>query len=607
MITAFLLLILGGELYREEVVLDGFNVTFTLSAIAQDDDGLVAGNSLSARFELRDVASGQPLSGAWPAAWMDPIKETGTAANNDCSARIRTFLGGDLFSRAEINLNTYHVVALNDDATITVIDPMYGFGGTRLKAMVQLPGKGGDWRLDREEDFLFVTVPEAHRLCVVDTASWKLVADLEMPVPPTDLAIQADGFYLWVAAGRQVLAVDTRDLEIAAAIPLPAAAHKLALSTDDRFVFAAVTNGIAVLDSASRHLLRVLETGSSPVDMAFSNAAGLLYATLEDGSIAALDAEAIQARLPAKVGIGRIRFPEKGYHGFVLNPLENCIQVLDTAVNRLTQIGYLEQTPHQMAFSDNLVYVTHAGSNIVLMVPRAQVGRDGEPLQVVDFPGGRHPVGRLPGNATRLVPAPGAEAVLIANPEDKAIYYYMEGMAAPKGQFSNAGRRPVAVLALDRSLRERGPGTYETTVLPRTPGTWIVPFFNDAPRLAHCFRVEIAPPETAAKTSVVRAVPLGGHRRVKLDTETRVRFRLLADPEKKPVLDAPDMTMLVSLAPGRWHHRFPATHLGEGIYEIRFTPREEGLYQVYPAAPSLGLFHVNPYLALLTTHKGGRP
>ena len=29
--------------------------------------------------------------------------------------------------------------------------------------------------------------------------------------------------------------------------------------------------------------------------------------------------------------------------------------------------------------------------------------------------------------------------MLVANPRDKAIYYYQEGMAAPMGQFSNYG------------------------------------------------------------------------------------------------------------------------------------------------------------------------
>ena len=45
----------------------------------------------------------------------------------------------ELLSRPELDLNTYYVLALNADATITVVDPLFGFGGTKLLALVALP------------------------------------------------------------------------------------------------------------------------------------------------------------------------------------------------------------------------------------------------------------------------------------------------------------------------------------------------------------------------------------------------------------------------------------------------------------------------------------
>ena len=32
---------------------------------------------------------------------------------------------------AELDLNQFYVLALNNDATITVVDPRFGFGGTK--------------------------------------------------------------------------------------------------------------------------------------------------------------------------------------------------------------------------------------------------------------------------------------------------------------------------------------------------------------------------------------------------------------------------------------------------------------------------------------------
>src|SRR6185436_8142912 len=63
-----------------------------------------------------------------------------------------------------------------------------------------------------------------------------------------------------------------------------------------------------------------------------------------------------------------------------------------------------------------------------------------------------------------IVPAPEEGAVLVANPADKMIYYYTEGMAAPMGSFQNYRRDPRALLVLDNSLAETASGVYSTTV-----------------------------------------------------------------------------------------------------------------------------------------------
>ena len=45
--------------------------------------------------------------------------------------------------------------------------------------------------------------------------------------------------------------------------------------------------------------------------------------------------------------------------------------------------------------------------------------------------------------------------MLVANAADQAVYYYREGMAAPMGTFKTYSCEPLAVMVVDRSLRER--------------------------------------------------------------------------------------------------------------------------------------------------------
>jgi len=81
-----------------------------------------------------------------------------------------------------------------------------------------------------------------------------------------------------------------------------------------------------------------------------------------------------------------------------------------------------------------------------------------------EFPAGQHPLDQfsLASFADTIVRAPGEDAVLVANPADKAIYYYKEGMAAPMGYFPNYGKEPRAVAVIDRTLRQIETGVYET-------------------------------------------------------------------------------------------------------------------------------------------------
>ena len=83
-----------------------------------------------------------------------------------------------------------------------------------------------------------------------------------------------------------------------------------------------------------------------------------------------------------------------------------------------------------------------------------------------------------------MVPAPEGNSVLVANPADRVIYYYSEGMAAPMGSFQNYRRNPRAVMVVDRSLREVTSGVYSTTTKLPKSGIYDVAFLLDSPRIA---------------------------------------------------------------------------------------------------------------------------
>ena len=77
-----------------------------------------------------------------------------------------------------------------------------------------------------------------------------------------------------------------------------------------------------------------------------------------------------------------------GRLAFVVHPAKNQVHILDSASNRIVQTADVEAEPDQVAFSEELAYVRHRGSEIVLMIPLKAVGEPGRPVPLVDFTGG---------------------------------------------------------------------------------------------------------------------------------------------------------------------------------------------------------------------------
>jgi YVTN family beta-propeller protein len=564
-------------------------------------------------LKVTDQLTGAPMSGLYPGGWMDRSavrRKLGEEAPADCKKKVESFLGGSMLSRPEVDLNVYYVLALNEDASISVVDPLFGYGNSRLLSMVFLASPGEDWVLSTDGRRLFVSMPEAGRIAVVDTSTWKVTGEVETGAHPRRLGLQPDGQYLWAATDIGVVAVAARDPrpQKAASIPTGAGGHDLAFSDDSRFAF--VTNEadgtVAVIDVAKLAVARQLPVGAKPVSIAWSSQAQAAYvSSAGDGSITAVDGTSPKprARIVATPGLGQIRFAPGGRLAFVVHPGANAVHIVDAASNRLIQTADVDPDPDQVAFSDELAYVRHRGSDAILMIPLKTVGEPGRPVSVVDFPGGQHPAGRTahPTPAAGIVQAPGAAAVLVANPEDQVIYFYKEGMAAPMGHFKNYGKQPRATLVVDRSLRETAPGVYETMAKLGDPGDYDVAFFVDSPKLVRCFPVKVAedPALAAARRPKLGVEPLGAPSTVTVGEDVALRFRLTDPVSGAPRTGLRDVRVLTFLSPGVWQRRQWAAEAAPGTYEIHFQPAEPGVYFVFLEVASAGLpYQKSPFLVL---------
>src|ERR1700752_29400 len=463
---------------------------------------LKAGEDVNIKFKVTDTNTGTPVKGLNLSAWLSVRVGDKATDAAQCREKIQSFLTGSMRARPDVDLNSYYILALNKSPDISVIDPLLGFGGSKLLTLVMMKSPGEDWVLTADREKLFVTLPLVNEVAVIDTRTWKVVNYLDTGVRPTSIALQQDQKYLWVGNDGEkgetsgVTVIDTSSLKVAAQIFTGAGRHEIAISNDNRFAFVSnrESGTVSLIDVAKLVRVKDVKVGSNPVSLALSELSKAVYVVSEkDGLVTVIDAQG-EVLTQIKVGPGArmVRFAPGGRYGFVVNTAANTVSIFDVASNRLLHDVKVGKAPDQVIFSDTFAFVRYLETETVAMIRLATIGTE---IDMTDFPGGQAipAKGSAPVRADSLVRAPEGNAVIVANPVDKQLYYYSEGMAAPMGNFQNYRREPMAVAVVDRSLRETAPGVYSTTVKLPASGDYDVAFLTDAPRIARCFETSADP------------------------------------------------------------------------------------------------------------------
>jgi YVTN family beta-propeller protein len=590
---------------------DGIAVEFSIEPIGSvkaKSSELMTETEATVRFRVAASEGGTPLSNLRPTAWIDRRQPGHLRGTRECREKVQSFLQSSFSKRADIDLNSYFILTLNHEPNISVIDPFSGFGGSKLYTLVSLLGPGYDWVIGADKKRVYVSMPQVNKVAVIDTATWKVVANLDAGINPARVVLQNDGKYLWVGNDDPkqetsgVTVIETVTLKVAARINTGAGHHEIVITNDDKSAF--ITNRgdgtLSVIDVGNLVRVKDIKIGSLPTGLAFSSLSRAVYVANEgDGAIVVVDGVRFEvlARMKGESGLRAIRIEPEGRLGFAVNSTTNTVSVFDLASNRLLHTVPVGPAADQIAFTRQFAYVRSTGDEFVNMIKLADLGKE---AAVTRFPAGE----RAPKEsgarslADAIVPAPEEGAVLVANPADKMIYYYTEGMAAPMGSFQNYRRDPKALLVLDNGLVETGRGIYTTVVRLPKPGNYDVAFLLDSPRLVNCFDLTVAENPALAKPT---AVAIKVESLVKEDAVAHagesfnLRFKLVVSNSPAKVYPE-DVGVLVFLAPGIWQQRQWAKSLGEGVYETSFVPPQAGIYYVYFQCPSLGVRfnHITP-------------
>jgi YVTN family beta-propeller protein len=588
----------------DRYVREGIVIEFS-AAPAQDARSreLMEGEFAEVRFKLTDQASGQPLRGNTPGAWLDigsVIQGQPGAEVKSCRDKVALYMRGIVGLRPMLDLNSYYVLVLNRDASVSVIDPLVSLArATSTLARIQIARPGADWVKSADGKRIYVSMPFAGQVAVIDADTFKVAANIDAGRSPTRVFLQPDGRYLWVGNDAKVsdasgvTVIDTETLKPVKSLLTGTGHHEIAVSEDNRIAF--VTNRdagtVSLIDVRELKALREISLGGVPISVGYSALARAAYVADGKGGrltvLAGRDFEPVK-RIALRPGLGPLRFTPDGRYAFVVNTSENLVHVIDASSNELVHDIAVSGQPFQVAFTRAYAYVRSLASERVSMINLLSLGRGNKPV-VQSFAAGSAPPkagGELP-LADSLAPALGDAAVLVVNPADNTVYYYMEGMNAPMGNYQSFGASARAVTVIDRSLKEIEPGVYGSKVRIPVAGRYDVAFLLESPRLVNCFSLEAKEnPALASQRQRIVVEFLMQDRVVPLGATVPVRFKVRTEGGG-PRTGLKDLRVLSFLVPGQRRNETIAREVEPGVYEAPVAIEEHGAYSINVASKQL--------------------
>ncbi|AZL69158.1 cytochrome D1 domain-containing protein [Pseudomonas oryziphila] len=578
---------------------DGVTVEFEARPLAGAQ--LREGDFASIRFKVSDQASGQPLSGMAPGAWLDPAQSAPVGdRDSSCKARVALFLKSSIGARPLLDLNSYFLLVLNKDASLTVIDPTVSVGGvTSTLARIDLPGRPMDWVATRDDRHVFVSMPERNQVALIDTETFRHVATLDAGEQPLRVALQPDQRLLWVGNNSSdpgkggVTVIDVPSRTMLKTFITGSGHHEIAFSADSRYAFVSNRDGgtLSVIDTAAMRLVQTLKVGPHPLSVAYSALSQAVYVVDgQEGTVRVIDARSHHVRhtVQAEPGLGPMRFSTDGRFGVVLNTLENQALVIDVSNDQLIHRIPVAAEPYQLTFTKGYAYVRGLASPKVSMINLASLGQGRTPI-VQGFeagPAAPRQAGDLP-LAQGVSVSRDDNSVFVVNPVDNTTYFYAEGMNAPMSGYNNRGHQARAAIVIDRSLREVAPGVYGSTVKLPAAGTFDVAFLLNQPQIIHCFSTDVAALPDAGLRKVVHAEFLGTEQPLLQHSPFVAQVRILGE-DGKPRPGLRDLSLRYFLAPSSLPRSLPLTEVGEGVYQASLELAEAGAWYLHVQSPSLG-------------------
>jgi DNA-binding beta-propeller fold protein YncE len=576
--------------WQHRVEQDGVVATLTIESLS--DSALQAGAPARVRVALTSAADGSAIPRLLPGMWFD-AHDGGTLGADDatgCQRRVARYArGSGVNPQALVDLNGYDVLALNHDASISVLDPRTQFAGkTSLRATLPLPGPGFDWAATPDDRLLFVSVPSQRTVALADLTTMRSLDAVTVPGEPGRVRVEPGGARAWVGVAQTertdlggVAVIDAAAPHFQHWLPLPGRGHVEMAFDPAGWVAVTQRDASEVLfvdPSTLRTVHRErLGAGAMPLNVVFDGTSRrFVVAEARGGALWAFDHRGQpQGRLQLTPGIGPMAITPDSRWLLAANPSAHRVDVIDLPAWRHAHQVPVSGRPFDIGMTASYAYVRSLDSEAVSLIALASLAAAPR-VQAIAM--GERAPGRTPQLplASQLVAMPDGSGSFVASPGDNAVYFYMEGMNAAAGSVSARGHELRAVRVARRGLREVAAGVHEMQVtLPDTP-RMVIALATESPRTRQCASLALLPAPAAPAAGWALAweqFPVQGSRAFGL--------RVSGAPDAA----LPATLQLRLFQPGATTLQLTAHAVGEGRYRAEAPELAEGLWYVHPQNP----------------------
>ncbi|NOU20514.1 MAG: YncE family protein, partial [Methyloglobulus sp.] len=407
------------------------NLNFEMK-LRQDNQAKLANRpkqtDIKATFIAKEKRTGNPIGKLRPHIWLSLRRSEQVATETSCEAKVRSFTSGQLATRADVDLNSYYLLTLNQDKTVAFINPQVA-SNNKLEGIVQLPEQGLDWVLTKDSKWLYVTMPEAAGVALIDTTNHSLVTTILTGTgsKPTRIALAPDEQSVWVGLdGSPNVAVIGRGAKPKVSlVEAGEGLHQISFTPDNKLAVVTNTaaNTVSIINAGTLKKTDNVKVGATPLKAVWMEKAERFYViAVNDPAMSVVDP--VKGTVEAQIEIGRgavdIAPDPQGRYVWVVNQLDAKTYVIDSATNTKIAFANTSAEPDQIAFTADYAYVRGLGSEKFALFNRKQLeklpahsgdkqnGKLAE-LSVTQIQAGEKPPSALPdsiGVAAMIAPVP---------------------------------------------------------------------------------------------------------------------------------------------------------------------------------------------------------